>query len=188
MGKNQCWQGPHWMASRACLWPAGHLLHTPGLDDAVNCSDSVTRVNDSTRLESRFLLTRTRLESRWEIWWLDTTRVTFFTKWLDSSHSHWLETRVRVIFTKSLTVWWTNLAEVAGVTFSDSDSAPFPKFWNPDPAIFQIWQSHSCSDSGYNHQTNLNLPIFYLRNAHTDSCYCRNWKVTPDPGPVFPKF
>jgi len=31
-------------------------------------SDSVTRVNDSTRLESRFLVTRTRLESRWERW------------------------------------------------------------------------------------------------------------------------
>jgi len=32
------------------------------------------------------------------------------------------------------------LAEVAGVTFSDFDSAPIPKFWNPcrEPAIFQI--------------------------------------------------
>jgi len=28
---------------------------------------------------------------------------------------------------------------------------------------------------------------FYLKNDHTDSCYYRNWKVTPDPGPVFPK-
>jgi len=27
---------------------------------------------------------------------------------------------------------------VAGGTFSDSDSAPVPKFWNPGPAIFQI--------------------------------------------------
>jgi len=25
-----------------------------------------------------------------------------------------------------------------GVTFSDSDSAPVPKFLNPDPEIFQI--------------------------------------------------
>ena len=31
-------------------------------------------------------------------------------------------------------------------------------------------------------------PCFYLRNDHTDSCYCRNWKVTPGPGPVFLKF
>jgi len=32
-------------------------------------------------------------------------------------------------------------AEVAGVTFSDSDSAPIPKFLNPDPGpeIVQIW-------------------------------------------------
>jgi len=29
---------------------------------------------------------------------------------------------------------------------------------------------------------------FYLRNYRTDSCYCRNGKVTPDPGPVFHKF
>jgi len=31
-------------------------------------------------------------------------------------------------------------------------------------------------------------PCFYLRNDHTDSCYCRNWKVTLDPGPIFHKF
>jgi len=24
-------------------------------------------------------------------------------------------------------------------------------------------------------------PCFYFRNDHTDSCYCRNWKMTPDP-------
>ena len=35
-------------------------------------------------LESRFLVTRTRLESRWEKWWLHLTRVTFFTDWLES--------------------------------------------------------------------------------------------------------
>jgi len=27
-------------------------------------------------------------------------------------------------------------------------------------------------------------PCFYLRNSHSESCYCRKWKVTPDPGPV----
>ena len=42
-------------------------------------------------LESRFLMTLTRLESRWERWWLDSTRVTFFTEWLDSSHNQRLE-------------------------------------------------------------------------------------------------
>jgi len=31
-------------------------------------------------------------------------------------------------------------------------------------------------------------PRFYLRNDLTDSCYCRNWKVTLDPGPIFHKF
>jgi len=83
----------------------------------------------------------------------------------------------------------TRLPEVAGVTFSDSESAPVPKFLNPDPgpAIFQIWQSDSCSDSGYNHRSNHNLPMFLLRNDPIDS-YCQNWKATPDPGPVFHKF
>jgi len=59
-------------------------------------------------LESQFVVTRTRLESRQEKWWLGSIRVTFFTQWLVSSHIQWLETRVRVIFTKSLSSWWTN--------------------------------------------------------------------------------
>ena len=54
-------------------------------------------------------------------------------------------------------------------------------------AILQIWESDSCSDSGYNHRSSRNLPMF-LRNDHAESCYCRNWKLTPDPGLVFPKF
>jgi len=33
--------------------------------------------------------------------------------------------------------------------------------------------------------TNINstliYPCLYLENDHTDSCYCRNWKVTPGP-------
>jgi len=54
---------------------------------------------------------------------------------------------------------------VAEVTFSDSDSTPVPKFLNPDPgpAIFQISESDSCSDSGYNHWSNRNLPMFLLQ-------------------------
>jgi len=53
------------------------------------------------------------------------------------------------------------IAEVAGVIFSDSDSAPVPKFLNPGPhpgpAILQIRESDSCSDSGYNHRSNRNF-------------------------------
>ena len=83
-------------------------------------------------------------------------------------------------------LWYS--PEVAGVNFSDSDSTPIPKCLNPgpDPAVFLIWESDSCSDSGYNHQSNRHLPMFYLKNDYTDSCYCGNWKVTP--GPVFHKF
>jgi len=44
--------------------------------------------------------------------------------------------------------------------FSDSDYAPVPKFLNPGPAILQIWESDTCSDSGYNHRSNRNSPMF----------------------------
>ena len=69
-------------------------------------SDSVTRINDSTRLESRFLVTWTRVTLRKMVTQLESCfhRMTR----LDSSHNQWLETRVRVIFTKSLSSWWTN--------------------------------------------------------------------------------
>ena len=72
----------------------------------------------------------------------------------------------------------------------DSDSAPVLNFF------------YSGSRSGY--FSNLRIrrlfrhwmpsiqlaifPYFYLRNDQEDSCYCRKWKVTPDPGPVFRKF
>ena len=66
------------------------------------------------------------------------------------------------------------------------------KFFEPGPdpgsAIFQIWESDSCSNSNYNHRSNCNLPLFYLRNDHTDSSWCGNWKVTPDLGLFFYKF
>jgi len=54
--------------------------------------------------------------------------------------------------------------EVAGVTFSDSDSAPVPKFLNRDPAILQMWESDSCWDSVYNHRSNRNLQLTHVFN------------------------
>jgi len=79
-------------------------------------------------------------------------------------------------------------SEVAGVTFSDSDSTPVPNFFNPA----RIWQFFD-----FENPTHVQIPVamidptvsypcFYLRNEHTDSYYCRNWKVTPVP--LFPKF
>ena len=41
-------------------------------------------------------------------------------------------------FGSSLMVALVKGPEVAGVTFSDSDSVPSPKFLKPDPAILQI--------------------------------------------------
>ena len=74
--------------------------------------------------------------------------------------------------------------EVAGVTFSDSDCAPVPKSLDPDPRseIFQIWESGSCSESGYL-RSNQNLPM----------CLLKEWprilllllKLKGDSGPFF---
>ena len=47
----------------------------------------ISWLESMTRLESRYLVTRTRLKSRWEKWWFDSTGVTFFTEWLDSSRN-----------------------------------------------------------------------------------------------------
>jgi len=56
----------------------------------------------------------------------------------------------------------TKPPEVAGVTFSDSNSAAVPKFLNPGQEIFQLSEFDSCSNSGYNHRSNRNFPMFSL--------------------------
>ena len=94
--------------------------------------------------------------------WLasDSTRKNF--RWL------WLEGLVTLTGQKWLghiTVHWYS-SEVAVVTFSDSKSSPFLKFFNPVPGpdreILQIWKSDSCSDSSY-HRCNQNLSMFFLK-------------------------
>ena len=75
--------------------------------------------------------------------------------------------------------------EVAGVTFSDTNSAPVQKFWGP--AFFQIWESDSCSDSGYNHQSNLNLPMFFLKKWPHRLLLLPKWKSYSGSGSGFPQ-
>jgi len=77
---------------------------------------------------------------------------------------------------------------VAGVTFSDS--TPARKFLNPGPAIIQIWESDSCSDSGYNHRSNRNLPMFLLKkwphkNRPHRLLLLPKWKSDSGSGSVF---
>jgi len=76
---------------------------------------------------------------------------------------------------------------MAGVTFSDSDPAPVPKFLypGPDPAILQIWESDSCSDSGYNHWSNQNLPMFSLKKWQHGLLLLLKWKSDSGSGSVF---
>ena len=40
------------------------------------------------------------------------------------------------------------------------------------PAIFQIWESDSCSDSSYNHQSNVNLSMFLLKKWQPRLLHC----------------
>ena len=82
--------------------------------------------------------------------------------------------------------YMTRPLEVAGVTFSDSDSAPVPKFLNPDPgpAIFQILKS----DSRCNHRSSRNLPMFFLKKWPFRLLLLLKLKSDPDPGLAFPKF
>jgi len=69
----------------------------------------------------------------------------------------------------------------AGDIFSDSDRFscmnPDPKLLNlvpgSFPESFQIEESDFCSDSSC-HRSNQNLPMFYIWNDHSDSCYCGN--------------
>jgi len=72
---------------------------------ATSISDSVTRVNDWTRLDSSH-----------DFWWLgldsshvekngDSTQVTYFTECLESSHNQWLESES---FLQNLSLWWAN--------------------------------------------------------------------------------
>jgi len=64
----------------------------------------------------------------------------------------------------------------------------FPKFWNPVRIriFFKFENPTPVQTPATIIDPPLIYPCFYIRNDHTDSCYCRNWKVTP--GPVFPNF
>jgi len=80
-----------------------------------------------------------------------------------------------------------NLLEVAGVTFSDWDSTPVPKFLNPDPNIFQISESDSCSDSGYN-RGNVKLPMVFLHKLPCSLLLLTKMKSDTGSDPIFQKF
>jgi len=82
----------------------------------------------------------------------------------------------------------TYTVEVAGVTFLDSESAPIPKFLNPGPAIFKFEDPTPVQIPAAITDLTVIYPCFYLGNNHTDSCFCRNWKMTPDRGPVIHNF
>jgi len=76
---------------------------------------------------------------------------------------------------------------------------PQSLFQTPTPILFQnfcIWirfrkffkfeNSTPVQTSDTIEETE-NYQWFYFRNDHANSCYYRNWKVTPDSGPVFEK-
>ena len=78
--------------------------------------------------------------------------------------------------------------EVAGVTFSDTDSAPVSNFESGSAYFSNLRIRLLLQTPATIIILTVIYPCSYLRNDHTDSCQCRNGKVTPDPGPVFHKF
>ena len=81
---------------------------------------------------------------------------------------------------------------VAGVTYSDANSAPVPKCLNRVWIWVRLFFKFENPTSVQTPATIIDLiviyPCFCIKIDHADSCYCRDWKVTQDPGPVFPKF
>jgi len=73
--------------------------------------------------------------------------------------------------------------EVAAVTFSESESAPVPKIFNPGlgkgPEFFKFENPTPVQTPATIDSTEI-YPCFYLRNDHADSCHGWKWKVTPD--------
>ena len=64
------------------------------------------------------------------------------------------------------------------------------KFFSPDPAPGRKFFKFDNPTTVQSPATIDPIEIdtcFYLRNDHADSCCCWNWKVTPDPRPVFQK-
>jgi len=99
-------------------------------------------------------------------WWSTNVAVTFVPPLLNNSLEQCCYSKFVFSFTfhNSLPT-----SKVAGVAFSDSDSAPASKFLNPDPKNFQIRESV------------LLLKKWHMYKDYTDSCYWRKWQVTPDP-------
>ena len=77
------------------------------------------------------------------------------------------------------------VAEVAGVTFSDSDYARVPKFLNPGPEIFKFENPIPVPTQATIDATEIQNFLNLSSDIYEDSCYCRKWKMTPDPGAFF---
>ena len=67
---------------------------------------------------------------------------------------------------------------MAGVTFSDSDSAPVQTFLNPGPdpgpAILKFENPTLVQTPATIIDPTVIYPCFHFINDHSDSCYCRN--------------
>jgi len=99
--------------------------------------------------------------------------------------------------TSSLT--FSDQVEVVSCSYITSMLQRWPEslFQTPTPLLFQNFWIRIRQFFKFENPTpvqtpariinpTVTYPCFYSRNDHTDSCYCRNRKVTPDP--VFPTF
>ena len=102
---------------RLCLWRKCKIFRSPRENYTQSCAPTDTGtvaecgsllislavmawLESMTRLESRFLVTQTWLESLLEKWWLHSSHVFPRMTRLQTRHNQWFEIRARVIFTK----------------------------------------------------------------------------------------
>jgi len=69
--------------------------------------------------------------------------------------------------------------------FQTSTPLLFHNFWNPGPAILQIWESDSCSDSSQNHRSNRSLPTFLPKKWPRRLLLLPKWKSDSGSGSGF---
>ena len=80
-----------------------------------------------------------------------------------------------------------SIKKIAGVTFQTPTPLLFQNFWIWLRIRFWMFFTFEKPTSVQTPATIINstliCPRLYLRNDHTDSCYSRNWNMTPDPVP-----
>ena len=130
---------------------------------------------------------------QWEFSPAKVFKVRTFTRQSENSHFWWKKCLSPRFYLRvsgsdlpslSFAEYW--VAELAGDTFSDWLRSR-SKFFNPYPGLAILHPTAAQTLAIIVNPPEI-YPCFHLRYDHTDSCYCRNGKVTPTTAPVFHSF